>query len=68
MTISAAGSYRLTSNPTVPDENTDCITVDSDDVGIDLNNFTIRGPEHEGHPTSHRRASSRPETPSEGAT
>ena len=44
VTITAAGSYRLTSNLTVPDENTDGIVVSADDVGIDLNNFAIIGP------------------------
>lgn len=44
VTISASGSYRLTSNLVVPDENTDGIVVSTDDVGIDLNNFSILGP------------------------
>ena len=44
VTITAAGSYRLTGNLTVPDENTDGITVSANDVGIDLNNFAIIGP------------------------
>ena len=44
VTITAAGSYRLTSNLTVPDENTDGIVVSANDVGIDLNNFAIIGP------------------------
>ena len=44
VTITAAGSYRLTSNLTVPNENTDGIVVDASDVGIDLNNFAILGP------------------------
>ncbi len=42
--ITSAGSYRLTSNLVVPDENTDGIKVNSDDVSIDLNNFAIIGP------------------------
>jgi len=41
---SADRSYRLTSDLTVPDENTDGILVSTDDVGIDLNNFAILGP------------------------
>lgn len=44
VTISASGSYRLTSNLVVPNENTDGIQVSTDDVGIDLNNFSILGP------------------------
>lgn len=44
VTITAPGSYRLTSNLTVPDENTDGIVVSANDVGIDLNNFAIIGP------------------------
>ena len=42
--ITAAGSYRLTSNLTVPDENTDGIVVSADDVSIDMNGFAIIGP------------------------
>jgi len=44
VTITRAGSYRLTSNLTVPDISTDAITVGANDVGIDLNNFSIVGP------------------------
>ena len=44
VTIIRAGSYRLTSNLNVPDENTHGIVVSSDDVGIDLNDFAIIGP------------------------
>jgi parallel beta-helix repeat protein len=44
VTITASGSYRLTSNLTVPDENTTAIMVDANDVGIDLGDFTIQGP------------------------
>lgn len=40
----AGRSYRLTSDLAVPNENTDGIVVSTDDIGIDLNNFTIRGP------------------------
>ncbi|MBK7951061.1 MAG: right-handed parallel beta-helix repeat-containing protein [Deltaproteobacteria bacterium] len=36
-------SYRLTSDLVVPNENTDGIVADSDDVGIDLAGFEIRG-------------------------
>ena len=38
VTISASGSYRLTSNLTVPNENTEGIVVSANDVGIDLTN------------------------------
>jgi hypothetical protein len=41
ITISTPGSYRLTSNLIVPDENTHGIVVSTSDVGIDLNNFAI---------------------------
>jgi|JI10StandDraft_1071094.scaffolds.fasta_scaffold91876_2 hypothetical protein len=41
---SAGRSDRPTSGLVVPNENTDGIQVSSDDVGIDLNHFTIRGP------------------------
>ncbi len=40
----AGHSYRLTSDLTVPNENTDGIVVSTSDVGIDLNNFAILGP------------------------
>ena len=39
--ITAPGSYILTSNLIVRDENTSGILVSSSDVGIDLNNFAI---------------------------
>ena len=38
---SAGRSYRLTSDLVVPNENTDGIQVNTSDVGIDLNNFSI---------------------------
>lgn len=44
VTITAPGSYRLTSNLTVPDANTSGITLSSNDVGIDLNDFALIGP------------------------
>lgn len=40
----AGRGYRLTSDLIVPDENTDAIFVSTDDIGVDLNGFTIRGP------------------------
>ncbi len=44
VTISVAGSYRLTSNLTLPDANTDGIDILADNVTIDLNGFAILGP------------------------
>jgi parallel beta-helix repeat protein len=40
----AGHSYRLTSDLTVPDENTDGIVVSTSSVSIDLNGFEIAGP------------------------
>ena len=37
----SGGSYRLTSNLIVPNENTDGILFNTSDIGIDLNNFAI---------------------------
>jgi hypothetical protein len=44
VTISVSGSYRLSSNLTVPDVNTDGIDITADNVTIDLNGFSILGP------------------------
>ncbi len=44
VTISQAGSYRLTGNLTVPDANTTAISVTADNVTVDLNGFSILGP------------------------
>lgn len=44
VTLSQAGSYRLTGNLTVPDRETTAIQVTSDDVSIDLNGFALLGP------------------------
>jgi parallel beta-helix repeat protein len=52
VTIASPGSYRLTSNLVVADPNRDAITTGdtslpvnwTDDVGVDLNGFTISGP------------------------
>jgi hypothetical protein len=44
VTISQAGSYRLTDNLTVPNVNTTAIEVDASQVSIDLNGFSIIGP------------------------
>lgn len=40
----AGYSYRLTSDLTVPDENTHGILVREHDISVDLNGFSIRGP------------------------
>jgi parallel beta-helix repeat protein len=44
VTISASGSYRLTSNLNVPNEETSGIVVGPSSVSIDLNGFEIAGP------------------------
>jgi hypothetical protein len=44
VTICQSGSYRLSSNLTVPDANTNGIVIDADKVTIDLNGFSISGP------------------------
>ncbi|HBY62916.1 MAG TPA: hypothetical protein DEH78_24095 [Solibacterales bacterium] len=44
VTISQSGSYRLTGNLTVPDAATTAIHITADDVTLDLNGFTISGP------------------------
>jgi hypothetical protein len=44
ITISKKGSYRLSSNITVPDANTTAIEITADNVSLDLNGFTISGP------------------------
>ena len=41
VTISVAGSYRLTSSLVVPDDDTDGIRISTSDVGIDLNRFAV---------------------------
>ncbi len=41
VTISSSGSYKLTSNLIVPDENTDGIKVSSSSITIDLNGFEM---------------------------
>ncbi len=42
--VCQSGSYRLSSNLTVPDAVTDAIDVTADNVTIDLNGFSILGP------------------------
>jgi len=42
--ITQPGSYKLTSNLTARDENTDVIVIAADHVSIDLNGFAILGP------------------------
>lgn len=44
VTIPSPGSYRLTSNLVVSSENLSAILVNANNVGIDLNNFSISGP------------------------
>src|SRR5947207_5818225 len=44
VTISVAGSYRLSGNLTVPDANTTAISITAKNVTIDLNGFSIIGP------------------------
>lgn len=43
VTISASGSYRLTSNLALPDQNTTGILITGSHVSLDLNGFTIHG-------------------------
>jgi parallel beta-helix repeat protein len=44
ITITQPGSYRLTANLTVPDLNTTAVEITADDVTLDLNGFSIMGP------------------------
>jgi hypothetical protein len=44
VTISQAGSYRLSGNLTVPDANTTAIEITAENVSLDLNGFSILGP------------------------
>src|SRR6266436_5972961 len=44
VTISQPGSYRLTGNLVVPDVNTTAIQITADFVTVDLNGFSIIGP------------------------
>lgn len=44
VTISEAGSYRLAGNLEVPDAATTAIEITADNVTLDLNGFTISGP------------------------
>lgn len=41
VTIVSAGSYRVTSNLVLPNDNTDGIRISTSDVGIDLNHFAV---------------------------
>jgi len=41
VTISAAGSYRLTSHLVIPNDDTDGIRISTSDVAIDLNRFAV---------------------------
>jgi hypothetical protein len=44
VTISQPGSYRLSSNLTLPDANTTAIEITAENVTLDLNGFSIVGP------------------------
>ena len=44
VTISESGSFRLTGNLTVPDENTTAIVIAAERATLDLNGFSIVGP------------------------
>ena len=44
ITITATGSYRLTSNLTLPDADTNGIEIDAAGVALDLGGFSILGP------------------------
>jgi hypothetical protein len=44
VTISQSGSYRLTTNLVVPDASMTAIEITADDVTLDLNGFSIIGP------------------------
>jgi hypothetical protein len=44
VTISEPGSYRLTSDLTVPNSNTNAVSITADGVTLDLNGFSIAGP------------------------
>lgn len=53
VTVLDSGSYRLTGNLVVADENTTAITVVANDASIDLGGFTIKGPNScSGNPTT----------------
>ena len=44
VTIDQPGSYRLTGNLNLPDENTSGVVIEADNVTLDLNGFSIIGP------------------------
>lgn len=44
ITLSTGGSYVLTGNLTVPNQNTHGIQIEANDVTIDFNGFTLAGP------------------------
>lgn len=48
--VSEPGSYRLTGNLTIPDGNTDGVLIQTAYVTLDLNGFTIEGPNTYGGP------------------
>jgi hypothetical protein len=51
VTIDQAGSYRLTGNLTVPNENTTAVTITVEGVTLDLNGFSIIGPSTQSGPS-----------------
>jgi hypothetical protein len=50
VTIDQPGSYRLTGNLTVPNENTTAIQITAEGVTLDLNGFVIQGPSVQAGP------------------
>jgi len=50
VTIDQAGSYRLTGNLTVPNENTTAVVISVEGVTLDLNGFSIIGPSTQSGP------------------
>jgi hypothetical protein len=44
VTISAPGSYRLSSDLTVPNADTNAVSITADGVTLDLNGFSVAGP------------------------
>jgi hypothetical protein len=51
VTIDQGGSYRLTGNLAVPNENTTAIAISVEGVTLDLNGFSISGPSNQSGPS-----------------
>src|SRR4030095_1639101 len=51
ITIDQPGSYRLTGNLIVPNENTNAVQITAEGATLDLNGFAITGPSVEAGPT-----------------